>query len=31
MVFEGACLTSKWDSMEFNTTGCNGLCYLDIS
>ena len=19
--FEGACLSSKWDSMEFNTTG----------
>ena len=21
MVFEGACFSSKWDSMEFNTTG----------
>ena len=21
MVFKGACLSSKWDSMEFNTTG----------
>ena len=21
MVLEGACLSSKWDSMEFNTTG----------